>query len=89
MSARQGQEDGTMLEQALQEVDTYSTMTRSLLTLADRLRCLSVTRAAMNDDMDPDTRRAALQRLVQRQGTSAERDRALAHAGGGSWGGAW
>jgi transposase len=31
----------------LQEVETYSTMTRPLLGLADRLRCLGVTRVAM------------------------------------------
>jgi hypothetical protein len=31
----------------LQEVGTYSTMTRSLLRLADRLRCLGVTRVVM------------------------------------------
>ena len=31
----------------LQEVTTYSTMTRSLLGLSDRLRCLGVTRVVM------------------------------------------
>jgi hypothetical protein len=31
----------------LQEVQTFSTMTRSLLRLADRLRCLGVTRVVM------------------------------------------
>jgi len=31
----------------LQEVETYSTMTGSLLRLADRLRCLGVTRVVM------------------------------------------
>ena len=36
----------------LQEVDTYSTMTRSLLRLADRLRCLGVTRVVMEATSD-------------------------------------
>ena len=36
----------------LQEVDTYSTMTRSLLRLADRLRCLGVTRVVMEAASD-------------------------------------
>ncbi|KAB8180668.1 IS110 family transposase [Nonomuraea phyllanthi] len=36
----------------LQEVDTYSTMTRSLLALADRLRCLSVTRVVLEATSD-------------------------------------
>ena len=31
----------------LQEVETYATMTRSLLTMADRLACLGVTRVVM------------------------------------------
>jgi hypothetical protein len=31
----------------LQEVETYSTMTRSLLGMADRLACLGVTRVVM------------------------------------------
>jgi transposase len=31
----------------LQEVETYSTMTRSLLGMSDRLRCLGVTRVVM------------------------------------------
>jgi hypothetical protein len=31
----------------LQEVQAYSTMTRSLLGLSDRLRCLGVTRVVM------------------------------------------
>ena len=31
----------------LQEVETYSTMTRPLLSMADRLRCLGVTRVVM------------------------------------------
>lgn len=31
----------------LQEVETYSTMTGSLLRMADRLRCLGVTRVVM------------------------------------------
>ena len=36
----------------LQEVQTYSTMTRSLLTMADRLRCLGVTRVVMEATSD-------------------------------------
>jgi transposase len=36
----------------LQEVVTYSTMTRSLLGLADRLRCLGVTRVVMEATSD-------------------------------------
>ena len=36
----------------LQEVQTYSTMTRSLLRLADRLRCLGVTRVVMEATSD-------------------------------------
>jgi transposase len=36
----------------LQEVGTYSTMTRSLLRLADRLRCLGVTRVVMEATSD-------------------------------------
>ena len=36
----------------LQEVETYSTMTRSLLRLADRLRCLGVTRVVMEATSD-------------------------------------
>ena len=36
----------------LQEVDSYSTMTRSLLSLADRLRCLGVTRVVMEATSD-------------------------------------
>jgi transposase len=36
----------------LQEVETYSTMTRSLLTMSDRLRCLGVTRVAMEATSD-------------------------------------
>lgn len=31
----------------LQEVQTYTTMTRSLLSMSDRLRCLGVTRVVM------------------------------------------
>ena len=37
---------------ALQEVTTYSTMTRSLLLLADRLRELGVTRVVMEATSD-------------------------------------
>ena len=36
----------------LQEVETYSTMTRSLLGLADHLRCLGVTRVVMEATSD-------------------------------------
>ena len=36
----------------LQEVETYSTMTRSLLGMADRLRCLGVTRVVMEATSD-------------------------------------
>jgi transposase len=36
----------------LQEVATYSTMTRSLLGMADRLRCLGVTRVVMEATSD-------------------------------------
>jgi len=36
----------------LQEVQTYSTMTRSSLGLADRLRCLGVTRVVMEATSD-------------------------------------
>jgi len=31
----------------LQEVETYSTMTRSLLAMSDHLRCLGVSRVVM------------------------------------------
>ena len=36
----------------LQEVQTYSTMTRSLLSMADRLRCLGVSRVVMEATSD-------------------------------------
>ena len=36
----------------LQEVKTYSTMTRSLLGMADRLACLGVTRVVMEATSD-------------------------------------
>jgi transposase len=36
----------------LQEVKTYATMTRELLGLADRLRCLGVTRVVMEATSD-------------------------------------
>ena len=36
----------------LQEVETYSTMTRPLLSMADRLRCLGVTRVVMEATSD-------------------------------------
>ena len=36
----------------LREVETYATMTRSLLTMADRLRCLGVTRVVMEATSD-------------------------------------
>ena len=36
----------------LQEVETYSTMTRPLLSMADRLACLGVTRVGMEATSD-------------------------------------
>ena len=36
----------------LQEVETYATMTRSLLSMADRLACLGVTRVVMEATSD-------------------------------------
>ncbi|MFE9666883.1 hypothetical protein ACFYOK_10080, partial [Microbispora bryophytorum] len=36
----------------MQEVETYSTMTRSLLAMSDRLRCLGVTRVVMEATSD-------------------------------------
>jgi hypothetical protein len=36
----------------LQEVDSYSTMTRRLLSMADRLACLGVTRVVMEATSD-------------------------------------
>jgi len=36
----------------LQEVETYSTMTRPLLGMADHLRCLGVTRVVMEATSD-------------------------------------
>ena len=36
----------------LQEVETYSAMTRSLLGLSDHLRCLGVTRVVMEATSD-------------------------------------
>ena len=36
----------------LQEVESYSTMTRPLLSMADRLRCLGVTRVVMEATSD-------------------------------------
>ena len=36
----------------LQEVETYSTMTRSLLAMADHLACLGVTRVVMEATSD-------------------------------------
>jgi len=39
-------------DRRLQEVETYSTMTRPLLGLADRLRCLGVTRVVMEATSD-------------------------------------
>ena len=36
----------------IQEVETYSTMTRSLLAMSDRLRCLGVTRVVMEATSD-------------------------------------
>ena len=40
----------------LQEVETYATMTRPLLGLADRLRCLGVTRVVMEATSDTGSR---------------------------------
>jgi hypothetical protein len=42
----------------LQEVQTYATMTRSLLTMADRLRCLGVTRVVMEAPATTGSRRS-------------------------------
>ena len=36
----------------LQEVDSYLTMTRSLLSMADRMSCLGVTRVVMEATSD-------------------------------------
>lgn len=36
----------------MQEVETYSTMTRSLLAMADHLRCLGATRVVMEATSD-------------------------------------
>lgn len=44
--------DDTKPNRRLQEVQTYTTMTRSLLTMADRLRCLGVTRVVMEATSD-------------------------------------
>jgi transposase len=40
------------LGRRLQEVETYSTMTRSLLAMSDHLRCLGVTRVVMEATSD-------------------------------------
>ena len=64
----------------LQEVETYSTMTRSLLRLADRLRCLGVTRVVMEatgDYWKPVVRHEA---LFDRAGVRGLRRRAVAAA---------
>lgn len=44
--------DDTKPNRRLQEVQTYATMTRSLLAMADRLRCLGVTRVVMEATSD-------------------------------------
>lgn len=44
--------DDTKPNRRLQEVQTYPTMTRSLLAMADRLRCLGVTRVVMEATSD-------------------------------------
>jgi hypothetical protein len=44
--------DEDRLGKRLQEVETYSTMTRSLLGMADHLRCLGVTRVVMEATSD-------------------------------------
>ena len=52
----------------LQEVETYSTMTRSLLVMADRLRQLGVTRVVMEATSDywkPPVRHEALGNRVE------------------------
>jgi transposase len=64
----------------LQEVQAYSTMTRSLLRLADRLRCLGVTRVVMEATSDywkPVVRHEA---LFDRAGVRGLRRRAVAAA---------
>jgi hypothetical protein len=64
----------------LQEVESYSTMTRSLLRLADRLRCLGVTRVVMEATSDywkPVVRHEA---LFDRAGVRGLRRRAVAAA---------
>jgi len=64
----------------LQEVETYSTMTRSSLQLADRLRCLGVTRVVMEATSDywkPVVRHEA---LFDRAGVRGLRRRAVAAA---------
>ena len=44
--------DGGRRGRRLQEVETYSTMTRPLLSMADGLRCLGVTRVVMEATSD-------------------------------------
>jgi transposase len=64
----------------LQEVETYSTMTRSLLGMADRLACLGVTRVVMEATSDywkPVVRHEA---LFDRAGVRGLRRRAVAAA---------
>ena len=64
----------------LQEVETYSTMTRFLLGMADHLRCLGVTRVVMEATSDywkPAVRHEA---LFDRAGVRGLRRRAVAAA---------
>ena len=61
----------------LQEVETYSTMTSSLLGMADHLRCLGVTRVVMEATSDywkPVVRHEA---LGNRAGVKGLRDRSV------------
>jgi transposase len=61
----------------LQEVETYSTMTRSLLAMSDHLRCLGVSRVVMEATSDywkPVVRHAA---LWNRAGVKGPRDRSV------------
>jgi transposase len=64
----------------LQEVETYATMTRSLLSMADHLRCLGVSRVVMEATSDywkPVVRHEA---LFDRAGVRGLRRRAVAAA---------
>ena len=55
----------------LQDVETYSTMTRSLLGMSDHLRCLGVTRVVMEATSDywkPVVRHEALLNRAEMKG---------------------